>query len=134
MNYTISNSSTVGKKDSDNDFKGKFLESRKEIALPSLVITCPLNVQLTNIHQLFHIVAKKLAFGIIDEEENFATAVYRKFFSIKNFMSFFRKNKETDCITAIKLEISLNETTCFRQVKLKGLYGVTSTTTPRTPP
>jgi hypothetical protein len=77
-------------------------------------------------------VASKLAFGIIEEEENSSTAVHRKFFSVQNFISLFCKSKETDCITAVKLEINLNETTCYRQVKLKGLYGVTSITTPRT--
>ena len=111
-------SSTIGKKDIVTGLNSKCKK------LPWIKINCPLNIDIVAIHQLFNSISYSLRFGIIDSEENFSTAVYRKSWSIKTLIQYCCKNKELDNITAIKLEITLDEAKFTRQIKLKGLYGV----------
>ncbi len=63
-------------------------------------------------------------------EQTSATAVNKEPFSIKKmFMrcipfSDYKKEQPTESfISAIKLEISVNEVKCCRKIKLKGVYG-----------
>lgn len=99
------------------------LESAHEYKLPVSNLTCPLQVQIKDVHQIFQQTAAKLGFGIIEAEENFSTAVYRKCCSIKRVLSLCCPVQDHN-ITAVKLEVSLNEAKCVRQIKVKGVYGV----------
>lgn len=118
--------------DSFRKSKAKLPEDFKEISLPNAKLNCPLSINHSQIHQLFHTAACKLGFSIIEEEESFSTAVYRKLFSMKALL-FWRRSKPAEQITAVKLEIVLNESACCRLVKLNGLYGVTLNLRCRTP-
>lgn len=99
------------------------LESAHEYRLPSATLTSPLQVQVRDLHQFFQQCVTKLGFGIIESEESYSTAVYRKCCSVKRILSLCCAVQDHD-ITAVKMEVSLNEAKCVRQVKIKGVYGV----------
>ena len=78
-------------------------------------------------HLLFQNVALKLGYKIVESEEGFATAVYKRGCSWKRAISCCFQNyaqEEAENITAIKLAISLDESKCNQRIILKGLYGV----------
>jgi len=99
------------------------LESAHDYKLPFATLTSPLQVQIKDLHQLFQQTATKLGFGIIESGESYSTAVYRKCCSIKRILSLCCAVQDHD-ITAVKIEVTLNEAKCVRQVKIKGIYGV----------
>ncbi len=104
-------------------------DTSHESTLPGARVECPLSVALATIHRIFQLVARKSGFEIIEEDEGAATAVYRRAFSLKRLVScctkcFRSPSAEDDDISAIKLEVELNEAKFMRLAKLRGLYGV----------
>ena len=99
-------------------------ETAQETKLPAIKAICSLSIQLGTIHEIFQTTVTKLGFEIIEEEEGYATAVYRRTCSLKKLLSCCFKVNDEDSITAVKLVIGLNESKCIRQIGLKGLYGV----------
>jgi hypothetical protein len=84
----------------------------------------------SDIFEAFAIVSKKERFQVIEMEQTSATAVNKEPFSIKKmflrcipFSDFKKEQPNESFISAIKLEISVNEVKCCRKIKLKGLYG-----------
>ena len=106
------------------DGSGNSLQVSQEFRLPLYSVTCSLNVHIKKINELFQRIAIKLGFGIIEKEENFSMAVYRKCCSIKKMLSLCFNVQDDSIMTAIKLEITLNEIKCLREIKVKGVYGV----------
>lgn len=125
IDFSQINSPATHKKDANYILQASTINfENSHEKLPSTKIICPLSIQLSTIHQVFQKTAEKSGFGIIESEENYSTAVYRKFFSIKKILSCCFTVNIDDDITAVKLEVLLNEEKCVRQVRLKGLYGV----------
>ena len=91
--------------------------------MPISNMVCSLNVQLGDIHKIFEMTSSKFGFNIIESEERYSTAVYRKCCSIRSLFSFCCKTKDNN-MTAIKLETALNEEKCIRKVRIRGIYGV----------
>jgi len=94
------------------------------IQFPSEVINCPLNVTIDYINQSFQQIVENLKFGIMEIEERYTTAIHKKRCSLKYLFSFCFSRFKNDTITAVKMEIELDEIKCLRRITIKGLYGV----------
>ena len=75
--------------------------------------------------------SKATAFQVIEMESNLATAVNKEPFSIKRmflrclpFSGDSKKEQPNEStISAVRLQISVNEAKCCRKITVKGLYG-----------
>lgn len=104
--------------------------------LPVLKLNVPLSLTHNDIFEVFTDISRKEKFQVIEMEQTIATAVNKEPFSLKRiFMKCFpfsesgtRKGSQTprdSPITAIRLQISVNEVKGCRKLTLKGLYGDT---------
>ncbi|CDW76663.1 UNKNOWN [Stylonychia lemnae] len=98
--------------------------------LPSFKLNVPLSVSTSEIFEVFTSISKAQRFQIIEMEQSLATAVNKEPFSIKKmFMrcipfSDGKNSQQNDSfISAIRIQISVNEQKCCRKIHLKGLYG-----------
>jgi hypothetical protein len=76
-------------------------------------------------------ISRRERFQVIEMEQTIATAVNKEPFSIKRmFMrcipfsaDFKQRDQNESFISAIRLQLSVNEVKCCRKIALKGLYG-----------
>lgn len=97
---------------------------------PSLKLNVPLALSSNEIFEVFVGISKNQKFQIIEMEQGTATAVNKEQFSIKRmfmrclpFQDFKREQPSDSPISAIKLEIRVNEIKVCRKIILKGIYG-----------
>ena len=84
----------------------------------------PLTMGTEQINRMFQKLALNMKFEVIESEKNSSIIVYKEFCSLKNLLSFFLEGYLEETVTALKLEINLDERTCCREIIVKGLYGV----------
>jgi hypothetical protein len=99
--------------------------------LPQVKLNVPLGLSSSEVFEVFSLVSKSTRFQVIEMESNIATAVNKEPFSLKRmflrcipFSSESKKEQPTDSlISAVRLQISVNEAKCCRKITVKGLYG-----------
>ena len=96
--------------------------------LPHIKINVPMVVTSNDVYEIFTAVCRHNDFQIIEMDQNIATAVNKEPFSFKKILQrcipFSDKSKESESIiSALRLQISINDVKCCRKVSLKGLYG-----------
>ena len=100
-------------------------------SLPLLKINVPLSISTHDIFDVFSAVSSKEKFQIIEMEQTIATAVNKEPFSLKRmFLKClpFTEDKGGNMtsespISAVRLQISINDVKGCRKIFLKGLYG-----------
>ena len=102
-------------------------------SLPLLKINVPLTLSTHDIFDVFSVVSGKTKFQIIEMEQTIATAVNKEPFSLKRMfmkcLPFTEGNQEAGSmvsnspISAVRLQITVNDTKGCRKIILKGLYG-----------
>ena len=103
--------------------------------MPSLKLNVPLSINSNDIFEVFSLVSKKEKFQVIEMEQTIATAVNKEPFSLKQmlfkcfpFTEGGRSGKDGDMtgdspISAVRLQLSVNDMKGCRKITLKGLYG-----------
>ena len=110
-------------------------------------VNVPLALSSNKIFEIFGQVSKLQDFEIIEMEQSIATAVYKEPYSIKQMLlkclpcstkeltqspefneiedMSMQSSRPTEqsSISAVRLQISINEIKCCRKISLKGLYG-----------
>lgn len=103
--------------------------------MPSLKINVPLALTSSDIFEGFSHVCRSQKFQIIEMDAQLATAVNKEPFSIKKMflrcipfsgLSGDQREAQADqTISAIRLQITINDVKCCRKLTVKGLYGDT---------
>jgi len=99
-------------------------------SLPLLKINVPLSISTQDIFDIFQVVSGKEKFQIIELEQTIATAVNKEPFSLKKmflkcvpFADGGRAMNGSSPISAVRLQITINDVKGCRKIILKGLYG-----------
>ncbi|CDW77121.1 UNKNOWN [Stylonychia lemnae] len=110
--------------------KAKFAAYQLKPQLPQMKVNIPLGVSGNDIFEIFSGICKAQRFQVIEMDQNIATAVNKEPFSIKRifqrcfpFQDGKRENQSDSQISAVRLQISLNEIKMCRKITIKGLYG-----------
>lgn len=98
-------------------------------SLPLLKINVPLAISTHDVFDVFQFVAAKEKFQTIELEQTIATAVSKEPFSIRKM--FLKCLPFADCgrsmgsspISAVRLQIMVNDVKGCRKIIVKGLYG-----------
>jgi hypothetical protein len=98
--------------------------------MPILKLNVPLSVNSNDIFDIFTVVSKKEKFQVIEMDQTIATAVNKEPFSFKQlimrcfpFTEGGQKDDKESPISAVRLQLSVNDLKGCRKITLKGLYG-----------
>lgn len=99
--------------------------------MPVLKLNVPLSCNSSDLFEIFSLVSKKEKFQVIEMDQTIATAVNKVHVSIKqmlmNCLPFGHNGHKVDDkespISAVRLQLSVNDLKGCRKVTLKGLYG-----------
>jgi len=99
-------------------------------SLPLLKINVPLSISTHDVFDIFQVVSGKEKFQIIELEQTIATAVNKEPFSLRKmflkclpFADGGRAMSGSAPISAVRLQIMINDVKGCRKIILKGLYG-----------
>ena len=100
--------------------------------LPSVQLELPFSFATTEIFDIFTVSASKKSYHIIEKNSSMATAVYKEKYSFKNILlcCLPAEQRQKNIISAIRLHININESSCKRTVNIKGIYGYPQTILP----
>lgn len=103
-------------------------------ALPQIKISVPFSVTSSKIIEVFVKAAGKKRFQVIEQSNSLATAVFKEQLNIKDFLLCCLpvERRSRGIVSAVRLNIVVNEVKCMRTVLLKGLYGSPQNITPLT--
>lgn len=94
-------------------------------------VNIPLAISGNDVFEIFTSICKGQRFQVIEMDQNIATAVNKEPFSLKKifqrcipFASDATKKSDSESqISAVRLQISINDVKVCRKIALKGLYG-----------
>jgi len=100
------------------------LVSLKDSALPGYKTDLPYHVSVNKIVDAFERTCALGRFQIIEQGGAIATAVRRENVRLKDLLlCCFSSEKQVRAVTAVRIQVSVNETQRTRTVLLKGIYG-----------
>lgn len=88
-----------------------------------------MGITSNEVFEIFTGICKASSFQVIEMDQNIATAVNKEPFSFKKIFqrcipfSDSKKEHPESMISAVRLQLSINDVKCCRKVSLKGLYG-----------
>jgi hypothetical protein len=102
------------------------LNDNLEIFLPNYSRELPFSFPTTEIFDIFLVSSGKKRFQVIERTPSMATAVYKERYSLKSVLlcCLNSEQRPRQILSAVRLLLSLNESTCKRTVHIKGIYGL----------
>ena len=96
-----------------------------EIMLPNYSRELPFSIPTTEIFDVFHQSSSKKHFQVIEKNSTMATAVYKERYSFKSVLlcCLTSEQRQRHVISAVRMFITVNESTCKRMVHVKAIYG-----------
>ena len=99
--------------------------------MPVLKLNVPLQCNSSELFEIFSVVSGKQKFQVIEMDQTIATAVNKEPFSLKQMIlkcfpfteGGARRGPDESPISAVRLQLSVNDIKGCRKITLKGLYG-----------